>query len=224
MNEVSVQWIDGNSFATTTGSGHTLVLDSKPKEGEMSAGPSPMEMLLVGVAGCTAIDVVHILGRQRQPMTGLTVNVHGERTSDYPMVYTNITIEYIVHGEIAIVTDDGKNVSAHFGKAKYYFIATLLDSGTLSTEMLARNQGDHHHDYDHEHHHGHGGGGHAKFQPILDCDLLAARGMGSSAVDYARSQGINVILTDIKVIDDVLAGIADGSIEHNPARVHHVNH
>ena len=100
MNNVSVQWIDGNTFATTTGSGHTLVLDSMPKAGNTSAGPTPMEMLLVGVAGCTAIDVVHILERQRQALTGLTVNVSGERASDYPMVYTDITIEYIVQGDV----------------------------------------------------------------------------------------------------------------------------
>ena len=59
-----------------------------------------MEMLLVGVAGCTAIDVVHILGRQRQPITGLTVNVKGERANDYPMVYTDIIIEYVVKGDV----------------------------------------------------------------------------------------------------------------------------
>ena len=100
MNEVSVQWIDGNAFSTLTGSGHTLVLDSKPEGGETSAGPSPMEMLLVGLAGCTAVDVVHILRRQRQPVTGLQVTVKGERASDYPMVYTNITIEYVVRGEV----------------------------------------------------------------------------------------------------------------------------
>jgi putative redox protein len=100
MNEVSVQWIDGNAFSTLTGSGHTIVLDSKPEEGETSAGPAPMEMLLVGLAGCTAVDVVHILRRQRQPMTGLQVTVKGERADDYPMVYTNITIEYVVQGEV----------------------------------------------------------------------------------------------------------------------------
>ncbi len=100
MNEVSVQRIDGNSLSTTTGSGHTLVLDSMPKDGAVSAGPAPMEMLLVSLAGCTAVDVVHILNRQRQPMTGLKVNVKGERASDYPMVYTHITIEYVVQGDV----------------------------------------------------------------------------------------------------------------------------
>lgn len=100
MNEVSVQWIDGNAFSTATGSGHTIVLDSKPKEDETSAGPSPMEMLLVGLAGCTAVDVVHILRRQRQPMTGLQVTVKGERADDYPMVYTTINIEYVVQGDV----------------------------------------------------------------------------------------------------------------------------
>ena len=67
MNEVTVNWIEDNTFAASTGTGHTVVMDSKPKEGETSAGPTPMEMLLVGMAGCTGIDVVHILKRQRQP-------------------------------------------------------------------------------------------------------------------------------------------------------------
>lgn len=125
--------------------------------------------------------------------------------------------------KIAVVTDDGKTVSAHFGKAKFYLIATVQKGEAVSTEFLERQQSEHHHEHDHKHHHGHGGG-HAKFEPILDCDLLVARGMGSPAMNYAQSQGINVILTDINAIDDVLAGIADGSIEHNPARVHHVNH
>ena len=134
MNEVSVQWIDGNVFATTTGSGHTLVLDSKPKEGAISAGPSPMEMLLVGVAGCTAIDVVHILGRQRQPITGLTVNVRGERASDYPMVYTDITIEYVVRGDV----DEQKLKRAIDLSEEKYCSASIMLGKTAKIEHTYR--------------------------------------------------------------------------------------
>ena len=100
MNETSVQWIEGMAFSVSTGSGHTLVLDSKSKEGGETAGPSPMEMLLVGLAGCTAVDVVHILKRQRQPLEGLQVHVKGERSSEHPKVYTHITIEYVVQGDV----------------------------------------------------------------------------------------------------------------------------
>ena len=123
MNEVSVQWIDGNSLSTTTGSGHTLVLDSMPKDGALSAGPSPMEMLLVGLAGCTAVDVVHILSRQRQPLTGLKVNVRGERASDYPMVYTHITIEYVVQGD---VDEDKLERAIALSEEKYCSASAML--------------------------------------------------------------------------------------------------
>ncbi|NUQ39420.1 MAG: OsmC family protein [Caldilineales bacterium] len=95
MNETTVQWIDELTFTAQTGSGHQIILD-----GGREAGASPMEMLLVGMAGCTAIDVVHILQRQRQPLTGLTVRVQGERAEDHPKVYTHISVEYVARGAL----------------------------------------------------------------------------------------------------------------------------
>ena len=100
MNEVSVQWIDKFTFSASTGSGHQLTLDSKPAENEISAGPTPMEMLLVGLAGCTAIDIVNILQRQRQDLQGLKVLVKGLRAEVNPKVYTEITVEYVVKGDV----------------------------------------------------------------------------------------------------------------------------
>jgi len=95
MNETTVRWIDELTFAAQTGSGHQIVLD-----GQKEAGASPMEMLLVGMAGCTAIDVVHILKRQRQPIEGLEVTVRGERAEDHPKVYTHISVEYVARGPL----------------------------------------------------------------------------------------------------------------------------
>jgi putative redox protein len=62
-------------------------------------GIGPMEMLLLGVAGCTGMDIVSILEKGRQKLTGLKVNVRGLRAQDYPMVYTEIEIEYLLWGE-----------------------------------------------------------------------------------------------------------------------------
>lgn len=121
MNETTVTWIDDTTFSATTGSGHTLVLDSR--KGEESAGPGPMELLLVGLAGCTAVDVVMILQRQRQPLEDLQVRVRGERASEHPRVYSHITIEYIVHGDV----DEAKLQRAiQLSEEKYCSASTML--------------------------------------------------------------------------------------------------
>jgi putative redox protein len=70
---------------------------------DMGGGPdkkagSPMEFLLAGVAGCTAVDVVMILQKQRQKVTGLEVAVSGLRAPDYPMVYTDVDLTYVIRG------------------------------------------------------------------------------------------------------------------------------
>lgn len=139
MNEVSVNWIGENSFATSTGSGHTIILDSMPKQGAISAGPSPMELLLVGLAGCTAVDVVLILKRQRQPVQGLTVNCKGERAQDYPMVYTHITVEYVVQGD---VDEDKLKRAIELSEEKYCSASAMLGkTATIESSIrLERDQ------------------------------------------------------------------------------------
>jgi putative redox protein len=94
MNEARVIWLKEMQFVAETGSGNALVLESGGKH----RAPSPMEMLLVGLAGCTAVDVVHILKRMRQPVTDVQVNVKGARAKEHPKVYTDIEVEYLVTG------------------------------------------------------------------------------------------------------------------------------
>lgn len=94
MNEARVTWVNEMQFVAETGSGHALVLES----GGKNRAPSPMEMLLVGMAGCTAVDIVHILKRMREPVTDVQVNVKGVRAESHPRVYTDIQVEYVVAG------------------------------------------------------------------------------------------------------------------------------
>ena len=93
-----VTWVEGMQFVGEAGSGHAIVLDGKPEVGGRDTGTRPMELILVGLAGCTAMDVKHILLRKRQQMTGLQVNVQAERAGEHPMVYATIQLEYIVKG------------------------------------------------------------------------------------------------------------------------------
>jgi len=85
-------------FDAEGGSGHHITLDAAEHGGGHDRGFRPMEMLLVGLAGCTAMDVISILRKKRQHVTGYDVQVRGERAEDHPMVYKDITVEHIVTG------------------------------------------------------------------------------------------------------------------------------
>jgi len=95
----SVRWVDELVFETQTESGHRGYLDSFPNEGQTSKGPTPMELLLVAVAGCTGMDIVDILRKKRLNLTGLEVKVTGTRAETYPMVYTELDVVYRVRGK-----------------------------------------------------------------------------------------------------------------------------
>lgn len=95
--EVYAQWTggEGDSFIGHNGTGGSVQIgpvDEKP-------GVGPMEMLLLGVAGCTGIDITSILRKQRQHLTDFRVEVRGLRADTYPMVYTNIEVTYLLWGE-----------------------------------------------------------------------------------------------------------------------------
>jgi putative redox protein len=86
---------DGLNFSGTLGSGYQFDASSPADE----ESGSPMEFLLAGVAGCTAIDVLHVLKKMRQGVTGLEVEISGVRATEHPKVYTDVEILYLVQGE-----------------------------------------------------------------------------------------------------------------------------
>ena len=89
-----VKWTDGMQFVGRAEDGPAVVMDT-PDGG---SGASPMELVLMGTAGCTAVDVLSILKKKRMHVTGFTVNITGERGEDFPKPYTDIHIEYVVYG------------------------------------------------------------------------------------------------------------------------------
>ena len=93
-----VQWLDGRAFVGESGSGHAVVMDGAPESGGRNIGIRPMEMLLLGLGGCTAFDVVMILERMREKVTGLDIALDGERASEDPKVFTHVKIIYKVTG------------------------------------------------------------------------------------------------------------------------------
>jgi len=92
--EAKVTWVEERRFIGQASSGHAIVVDGSPQK----LGPSPMELLLIGMAGCTAYDVVDILHKKRQAVTGLEVIARAARAEEHPRVYTEIDVEYVVRG------------------------------------------------------------------------------------------------------------------------------
>lgn len=90
--------LDNLCFVGTTEAGHSVVMEGSAAEGGVKCGPSPMEMLLLGVAGCSSIDVVMIAQKQRQDVTDCQATVTAERAAEAPRVFTEIHIHFKVFG------------------------------------------------------------------------------------------------------------------------------
>ena len=98
--DCSIRWTgDGMSFLAETGSNHLVAMDGAPEGGGRNLAPRPMELLLAGTGGCTAYDVVLILKKSRQQVTGCEVKVTSERAAEDPKVFTRIHMHFILRGK-----------------------------------------------------------------------------------------------------------------------------
>ncbi|MEN9945439.1 MAG: hypothetical protein RLY18_1397 [Pseudomonadota bacterium] len=100
MMECKIDWLPsaGMAFMARTGTGHILNMDGAPEAGGNNLAPRPMELLLAGAGGCTAFDVVLILQRSRQAVSGCEVSVKAERAESDPKVFTKINLHFLVKG------------------------------------------------------------------------------------------------------------------------------
>ena len=95
----TVTWLSGRAFVAESGSGHAVVMDGPPDGGGRNIGVRPMEMLLLGVGGCSAYDVVTILEKSRQKVSDCRVELGAERADAIPAVFTKIHMHFVVAGE-----------------------------------------------------------------------------------------------------------------------------
>ena len=93
-----VKWIEAASFVAESESGHAIVMDGSPEFGGRNLGVRPMEMLLMGMGGCTAFDVVMILNKARQDIVDVVVEMQATRADAVPKVFTEIHVHFIVKG------------------------------------------------------------------------------------------------------------------------------
>jgi putative redox protein len=120
MPTANVKWTGGEEFTSTTPSGHTVKFDGDRKN---NAAPSPMEMLLSALGACSLVDVVLILGKKRQKLTVLEVDVTGERAETTPAVWKKIEMVYRLSGELE---DKAVRDSIELSQNKYCSVAAML--------------------------------------------------------------------------------------------------
>lgn len=121
---IDILWKGGLAFECQTESGHKIILDNKPESGGGNKGPRPMELLLVSLAGCTAMDVVSILKKKRVNLQNLTIQVDGERASQHPKYFTRIDVEFNFAGK-NIKEEDIKQ-AIELSKDKYCSVSAML--------------------------------------------------------------------------------------------------
>ena len=118
MTEAKAVLVDDYRFVAESSSGHSVVLD-----GDKKSANSPMELVLIGLCGCTGYDVVNILRKKRETFTSLEVRAVAERAADPPTVYTEIKLVYRVGGKVSRkAVEDAVNLS----KEKYCSVSAML--------------------------------------------------------------------------------------------------
>lgn len=93
-----VKWVEDRTFLGHSGTNHSVTMDAGVEGGGNGAGFKPMEMLLLGMGGCTVYDVVSILEKMRQPVEDCVVEIEAERADDFPKVFTDIRVRYVISG------------------------------------------------------------------------------------------------------------------------------
>mgnify|MGYP000338352361 FL=1 len=97
--KASVKWTDGRQFVAESGSGHSVVIDGPPDHGGRNSGPRPMELLLMGMGGCTSFDILNILDKARANVTDCVASLEAERADEVPSVFTKIHVHFTVTGK-----------------------------------------------------------------------------------------------------------------------------
>ncbi|MGC0154571.1 OsmC family protein [Chromobacterium vaccinii] len=96
--QARLKWVDGVCFIGESGSGHAVVMDGAPEGGGRNLGPRPMELVLLGTAGCTSYDVINILKKSRQDVRDCWVEIEADRADVDPKVFTRIHFHFVVTG------------------------------------------------------------------------------------------------------------------------------
>ena len=127
MITATAVWSDASRFVGVAGSRHAIVMDAAPAE---KTANSPIELVLIGLCGCTATDVANILRKKREPFTSLEVRAEADQAPEPPKVYTAIRLIYQVRGQVSKkAMEDAVNLS----KEKYCSVSAMLEKTATIT-------------------------------------------------------------------------------------------
>ena len=132
-----VKWLDHMTFVAESGSGHSVVMDGSPEHGGRNLGARPMEMLLMGLGGCSAFDVILMLQKSRQSVTDCEIELGAERADAIPAVFTAINMHFKVYGHDLSEKQVARAVS--LSAEKYCSASAMLEKTadiTVTHEIL----------------------------------------------------------------------------------------
>ena len=125
--KATIKWVDNAMFLAESGSGHSVVMDGPEDHGGRNMGVRPMEMLLMGMGGCTSFDVMSILSKQRQDVVDCRAEIEAERADEVPSVFTKIHIHFVVTGKK--LRENAVEKAVALSAEKYCSASIMLEKG-----------------------------------------------------------------------------------------------
>lgn len=130
MNAI-IKWVEGFQFVGQSGSGHSIVIDGDKSSGGFGSAMTPMELLMIGLGGCSGMDVISILKKKKQEVYDLTVNVNGKLASEYPKRYTNMELEFVIKGKD--IDENAVKRAIELSMEKYCSVKATLEGSAKIT-------------------------------------------------------------------------------------------
>jgi putative redox protein len=125
MLEARITHVEGLQFVGNSASGHAIVMDGDAEVGGENTGPRPMELLLLGIGGCSGMDIISILRKKKQQVTGLEISVKGRKADEYPKKFNDISLEFILRGRD--ISDNAVKRAVDLSMDKYCSVKATLE-------------------------------------------------------------------------------------------------
>ncbi|RPI37191.1 MAG: OsmC family peroxiredoxin [Nitrospiraceae bacterium] len=131
MSKAKVTYLNGMQFVGEADSGHAIVMDGAPDVGGRNTGLRPTELLLLGIGGCSGMDIVSILKKKKQDVKGVEINVDGRKADSYPQKFTEIQLEFVITGKN--ISEEAVKRAVQLSMEKYCSVKATLEGSSKIT-------------------------------------------------------------------------------------------
>jgi putative redox protein len=125
MLNAKITYVKGLQFVGEPSSGHAIVMDGDASAGGYDTAVRPMELLLLGIGGCSGMDVISILKKKKQEVTGFKINVNGKKAEEYPKKFTDINLEFVIKGKN--ISEEALRKAIDLSMNKYCSVKATLE-------------------------------------------------------------------------------------------------